>query len=386
MNKKKCVCICFILTILMFLSSMGTTYSATVDVLRQQKNDIQSKINQKNKEIESLSAEMTEVQKQIGQLNAQIEIYEDEINLLEAQIKENEEKLVQLQLEYDKRSKTLANRMIAQYESGETTYLDFLLGAESLTDFISNYYVIGEIVDIDTNLLNQFENTRVEIDETKQQLEQDKVSIEEQKKTVESKVNEREKYRNQLKSQKAASEEQLKAFDKEAKEVQSKIEEAVREANNSYQGTFSGTLSWPLSTSSYGYNLITSGFGKRNQPVAGASTNHRAVDIGVSYKPLYAAADGYVVIASSGYGGYGNFIMIKHSNNLYTCYGHLSQFKVSKGQTVTRGQQIGVTGNTGVSSGPHLHFEVRTSSSYDSRVNPLNYISNEIYSKLIFLF
>ena len=98
---------------------------------------------------------------------------------------------------------------------------------------------------------------------------------------------------------------------------------------------------------------------------------------------IYAPADGYVVLASR-QSGYGNFIMIKHSNNLYTCYGHLNSYKVSAGQTVKRGQAIALSGSTGVSTGPHLHWEVRTSSSYSSRVNPLNYISDSVYSQLDF--
>lgn len=385
MNKKTCVLICIVLTIVMFLSNMGITYSATIDTLNQKKSDVQSKIEQANKEIEKLSNEMSEVQKQISQLNSQILIYQEEIDRLQLQINENEANLVQLQEKYDKRKTAMASRMIAQYEAGDTTYLDFLLSSESLTDFISNYYIVGEIIDMDETLLTEMENTRIEIEQTKQQLEQDKASLQEQKNTLETKSAEREAHRNKLKQQKANSQAEVEQFENEMKSIQAQIDEAVKAAN-SYVGSFSGTLSWPLSSSSYGYNLITSGFGKRGQPVAGASTNHKALDIGVGYKPLYAAADGYVVIAASGYGGYGNFIMIKHSNSLYTCYGHLSKFNVSAGQTVTRGQQIGVTGNTGVSSGPHLHFEVRTSASYSSRVNPLNYISNDIYSKLVFMF
>ena len=76
--------------------------------------------------------------------------------------------------------------------------------------------------------------------------------------------------------------------------------------------------------------------------------------------------------------------MIKHSNSLYTCYGHLSSYTVSAGQTVSRGQQIAISGNTGVSTGPHLHFEVRLDGTSASRVNPLNYIAESVYSKLIF--
>ena len=324
---------------------------------------------------------MTETEKQISQLNAQIEIYQDAIDNLQAQINENEANLIQLQANYEKRSKTLAKRIVAQYESGSITYLDVLLTSENLTDFISNYYIIGEIADMDTALLTEIETTKTQIEQTKQQLEQDKATVQEQKKIVETKMTERTNYRNQLKQQKTEKTAEVEDFKKD----QAKIEEAVRAAS-SYEGSFSGTLSWPLSSSSYGYNLITSGYGKRGQPVAGASTNHKALDIGVSYKPVYAAADGYVIIAASGYGGYGNFIMIKHTNNLYTCYGHLSKFNVSAGQTVSRGQQIGVSGSTGISSGPHLHFEVRTGSSYDSRTNPLNYISSEVYSKLVFAF
>lgn len=386
MTKKKCIIVCIILTIIMFLSNIGNTYSASVDVLKQEKNDLQSKLNAAKKEIDNISSEMTEVQKQVSELNAQISIYQEEIDNLQVQIKENEAKIVQLQAEFEKRKEALAKRIVAQYEEGDISYLDYLLSSESLADFISSYYVICELANMDKDMLTAIENTKKEIEQTKQQLEQDKANVQEQTNILKTKKNEREVYRNQLKKQKTDLEAKEEQFEKEIKDVQNKIDEAVRAANAVYQGSFSGTLSWPLSSSSRYYNLITSGFGMRNQPVAGASVNHRAVDIGVSFQPIYAAADGYIVIAESGYGGYGNFIMIKHSNNLYTCYGHISQFKVSVGQTVKRGQQIAVSGNTGVSSGPHLHFEVRTNASYGSRVNPLDYIGSDIYSKLIFAF
>ena len=132
-------------------------------------------------------------------------------------------------------------------------------------------------------------------------------------------------------------------------------------------------LAWPL-PSSYGRSRITSYFGHREQPVAGASTYHRAIDIGVPIgTSVYAAADGYVV--TTGYSSIrGNYIMVKHADNLYTFYQHLKSVAVPAGRNVSKGQTIAYSGNTGIGSGPHLHFEVRTSPNYGSEVNPLKYL------------
>ena len=120
-------------------------------------------------------------------------------------------------------------------------------------------------------------------------------------------------------------------------------------------------------------SAITSYFGNRESPVPGASTNHRGIDIGVSTgTPVYSSADGYVLDVQ--YTGVrGLFVLIKHGNNLYTRYQHLSSSNVSAGQYVKRGQQIARSGNSGIGSGPHLHFEVLTRPYYGYEVNPLNY-------------
>lgn len=104
---------------------------------------------------------------------------------------------------------------------------------------------------------------------------------------------------------------------------------------------------------------------------------HGAVDFGVSVgTPVYAAADGIVVTSTwGGSDSYGYYIKIKHYNGLYTLYAHGSSLVASVGQEVKRGQLIMYSGNTGNSTGPHLHFEVRKSpGGYSNRVNPLNYL------------
>ena len=241
---------------------------------------------------------------------------------------------------------------------------------------------------------NELEEQRDNVKEQKNEITSQKKTVMEEISDLEDEISKYESEISKLNSAKESKQSKVNSLTSEEKKLQAKIDEfnsAIKKAEkeieaaankaNGYQGSFSGTLSWPISTSSWGWNIITSGYGRRDQPTSGASTSHKALDIGISYQPVYAPADGYVVMAGWA-SGYGNFIMIKHSSKLYTCYGHLSGYNVSSGQTVKRGQRIATSGNTGISTGPHLHFEVRTSSSYYSRVNPLNYISDSVYSKL----
>ena len=121
---------------------------------------------------------------------------------------------------------------------------------------------------------------------------------------------------------------------------------------------------------------ITSYFGYRTAPIQGASTGHSGIDIGVPLKtPVKAIADGTVIAANSGMRGYGNGVFIDHSlingKRLVSEYGHLSEFLVKTGEKVKQGQVIAKSGNTGVSTGPHLHLTIRENG---APVNPKHYI------------
>ncbi|WP_161908397.1 M23 family metallopeptidase [Emergencia sp. 1XD21-10] len=139
------------------------------------------------------------------------------------------------------------------------------------------------------------------------------------------------------------------------------------EATGYYGSGSGGDLLWPT-TSTY----ITSEFGYRTDASSvGGSTNHAGIDIGVAEgAPVVAAASGTVVIAET-YGGYGKYIEIDHGKGLTTCYGHNSVIKVRKAQKVRAGDVIALSGNTGISTGPHLHFEVRLNG---TPVDPMKYL------------
>jgi len=136
-------------------------------------------------------------------------------------------------------------------------------------------------------------------------------------------------------------------------------------------GTTSGTTSgiagliWPTDSS-----YISSLFGNRDAPTAGASSNHQALDIGAAAgTPIYAAASGTVQLAGAN-GGYGNTVFLDHGSGTSTLYAHMNNYVVSPGEYVTQGQIIGYVGSTGIATGPHLHYEVRVDG---QKVDPLQY-------------
>lgn len=138
---------------------------------------------------------------------------------------------------------------------------------------------------------------------------------------------------------------------------------AYRTVNPSDYAT--GEFSWPTN------GTITSGFGRRSSPTAGASSFHQAIDIGAPAGTPVNAADGGKVIYCGWYGGYGNRVVVDHGNGYKTCYSHLSGYQVKQGQVLRKGQQLGKVGSTGVSTGPHLDFQVEQNGQY---VDPSKYL------------
>ena len=326
-------------------------------------------------EIQSIEDSITKYEVEIANL-------EDEISSLETDISNKEEEIKQLEEDYKEKDEQLQEKLVFTQKYGQISYLDVLLGSDNFMDFISNAHIVSELTAADEQMMEEISASQKQIEKVKKELESEKAELDTSKKSVEAK-------QKQLSVSKQAKEEKVAELDAEDKEVQAqldeykaeldaidaKIREQAQKAEEEgiYTGSFSGTLGWPLSSSSPNYNAITSYFGGRESPVPGASTNHRGIDIGVSTgTPVYASADGYVLDVQYT-NARGLFVLIKHGDNLYTRYQHLSSASVSAGQYVSRGQQIARSGNTGIGSGPHLHFEVLTQPYYGYEVNPLNY-------------
>ena len=146
-----------------------------------------------------------------------------------------------------------------------------------------------------------------------------------------------------------------------ALEEQRRQEEAANNPGGGSVGgggsvTGTGSFGWPVPSCTY----ITSKYGPRYHPVTGVyQSTHTGLDIGAAYGATIVASDGGTVTCAGVKGGYGSCVMIDHGNGYYTLYGHMSSISVSLGQSVSKGDTIGYVGDSGITTGPHLHFEIR---------------------------
>lgn len=393
--KKISIQILSILVILIVILNFNiTVFATTQSDLNKQKDEINDKIQNAQDDLTNIQNEKSETLKQVESLiieisgyDSQISTLKTEINDIQKEIEETQKQIDEKQKEYDEQSELLDQRMIAVYENGETSYLDFILSSKSLVEFISNYYLAAEIASCDTDLIDSINKTKNEIQDKKSSLENKKLEIDNKLKEVEtisskmkiSQMQKNEKVESLTKEEKQtqADLEQLQAennkITKELKDAEERYKKQLEELKNKENGNGvgSGFLQAPVRTGS-----ITATMRYSN------GSYHGALDYGVPIgTTVYAAADGVVLTASYAANSYGYHIVIQHTNGLRTYYAHGNgTYYVSPGETVKKGQPIMQSGNSGKSSGPHLHFEVRLSpyswsiDGNDSRVDPRTYM------------
>lgn len=385
--------------------------AANKSELQEEKANINESISDAKDELDELEEEKSEALNAVQKLTVQISEYEGEITdlkdgieSLEKQIDEAVKKIKEEEAEYEKNQKALNERLVAMYENGGTTYLDYFLSSSSLTDFISNYYLLSEIADYDTQLLEEIEKEKNRIEKEKEKLEDDRSNLKSAKISLEAKT-------SNLKIAKSQKESQVANLSEKEKKAQSKIEEleedkatierqlrqiAAEEAERKRKEQASNKNS----NSSTSYTPSISGF---IFPVQGLSKSnirnksfpsypgHTGVDVNINVtgKNVVAAKSGTVVTSTAlrssngSYRSYGEYIIINHGDGTLSLYAHMlsGSRKVKVGDRVSQGQVIGTVGSTGNSTGNHLHFEVRVST-YNSSlgtysykaVNPLNYL------------
>lgn len=350
--------------------------------LNEQKQEVEDKIKDTNIKLEYVQDELSATMLNVQEIEDKVLKYEEDIQelgekmtTLQTSIDEAQKKLIIAAQNYEEKKNILINRLVAMYEAGDTVYLDVLLNSKDITDFISRYYVIEEITEYDTFLLNQVKEEKENIETTKQKLEneQDEIKIVKAKSEQTSIVLNNMKtlqqsYVKKLSAGEKILQEQITAYKKEQAEIETKIQSIINGIDGEIQYT-GGDMLWPVAISG---TIITSEFGIREHPIQGVVKKHTGLDIGGAPlgTPVIAAADG--VVSYSGWlGGYGNCVMINHGDGVVTLYGHGNKVLTSVGANVKAGDVIMEVGSTGNSTGPHLHFEVRENGTC---VNPLKYV------------
>ncbi len=369
-----------LILVFFIILSFGTTgFATSIEDLTQKQNELQNQKDEATQALEGVKTNISETMEDLQELSEKIIQHEAEAEKLELEINELitdiEEKTINLeasQKNFDEQKALLEKRLIVLYEAGETSYLDVLLHSSSLSDFISNYYMMTEMARYDTELLENIEQATNLIEAEKEALEAQKSKLvalqEENDKKIAMVSNMKvlkTNYMNQLTEEEKALQADIEIFNQEMAQIESDLIN-LTDSNSAYAG---GEMAWPAP----GYYTITSPFGYRVHPILGVTRFHSGVDIGVPTGGKVIAANDGIVIKTTYTSSYGNMVMIDHGGGIVTLYAHGSKIIATLGQEVKRGDVIMEAGSTGWSTGPHLHFEVRLDGEYQQ---PLDYITS----------
>ncbi len=397
-------------TIMLFQSTVA--FAASEKQLQNQKDQNEQKIQNAQNEKDEVTAQKNKTVKEVEEISSKIESYESQIAELDGQIgnlngqiADAENTLNKAQEDFDKQEKLMEARLIAVQEQGDTSLLDVLLSSENIVDLISRYYFVTELASADTELLEGIKKQKEEIQQAKEKLEASKkeldtakaskqgisVQLKAAKSTKDQQVarlaEDEQKIQQQIDELAQENKSIDKKIEQERAEAQRRLEEQKKQEQQNQNKPSSGGSTSNVKPNASGficplpvaYNRVTT------HMYYSSGQYHGAIDFGsggINGQPIYAVADGVVMISENlGNRSYGNYIIIMHSNGLYTLYAHgqNGSRRVNKGDYVKQGQQIMSVGTTGNSTGPHLHFEVRTGSGgWNNRVDPAPYLQGHI--------
>lgn len=363
---------------------------ADIDALKGDAADLTSQKKELKKKLESLSDDKAQVLKkkdlldqQINTLLSQISNAEKQISDYAALIAQAEARLADAQQKEQAQYELFCQRVRAMEEAGTVSYWSVIFKATSFSDMLSRLDAVNEVMDADQRVIDELQALQKEISDQQAVLEESKAGAEAVKAELVSQKQELNTQRTaankliaQINDNADEYQDTLDAIAREEEEIQDQIVKKSRElaaqqaaAGHASNAALGGYI-WPVDS-----HKITSKFGYRPASATNGigSTGHKGVDIGgVGYTSTIRAAKAGTVIVSQYSSSYGNYVVISHGSGNTTLYGHMSSRSVSVGAYVNQGDAIGVTGSTGHSTGPHLHFEI---SENGVRIDPLKYLT-----------
>ena len=361
-----------------------------IDALKRQRDEIAEQKAAQQAIVDDLQAQHASVLEQklaMDERNAytleQMQLNEQEIALYDQMIEEKAQEVVEAKRLEDEQLARYRSRVRAMEENGNYGILALILNSTDLGELLTAMDDIGEIMESDRQLEDEYIAAREYTEQVKADYEAYKAELEAKQETLRAEQVELQKQIDEateliarLLEDIEGNSEELAKLQEAQDATQSEIDQMVAElerqrreeeerrkqeeapsGGNGGGGTVtgSGSFGWPVSCT-----YITSKYGPRYHPVTGKyQSTHTGLDIGASYGAVITASDGGTVTCASVKGGYGNCVMIDHGNGSCTLYEHMSSIAVSLGQTVSKGDTVGYVGDSGITTGPHLHFEIR---------------------------
>ena len=392
-----------ILSVIMMVIPVRAVSENDIALLKARRVDLEKQLAEQDELIRTLTENRALIIDRKAALDKRIELNRENIDLMNEQIDAYETLIEEKAREYadaveaeNTQSDLFRKRVRAMEEGGSYSYIAFLFAAESVSDFLSRLGDIDDIMHYDRQLEDDLRESRARVD----QLKKEYVRIQEEQSAVRDELTGKKELLDgqieaacrlieSLEENTDDARAEYDAIEKAEAEAYAAEQQAIRQyAAEQYalqlaaraaqqqaaggtgtyagaSGAFSGSFIWPVDST-----YVSSGYGGRSAPTAGASTYHQAIDISAAAgSPIYAAANGTVTIATYN-NGLGNYVSIAHDGSTSTRYSHMTNYIVQPGQYVTQGQIIGYVGATGIATGNHLDFAV---TSNGQQVDPLQY-------------
>ncbi|MBW4583355.1 MAG: peptidoglycan DD-metalloendopeptidase family protein [Tildeniella nuda ZEHNDER 1965/U140] len=355
----------FFLVGVIAVSQPAIAQGSSVQDLQRQRQQIEQQRSQISKEHDRLKnlekaaqGNLQGLRQGIKATASQIKTSETQLQTATAKLRALEVSLVEAeQLYRQKQFSTVARLRFLQRQQTDRGWA-VLLQSQNLNEFLDRRHQLKRLYKADQRLLSNFKQDTDRIDQQRNQVEQQKNQIAllkqellAQKAEFEAQAGSQQTMIERLRSDRRALEVAEAQLLQDSRNIGLLIQQRVGSGGVVFRGT--GQMIAPC------LGEITSGFGWRTHPILGYQRFHSGIDFGADYGTAINAADSGTVIFAGWYGGYGNAVIIDHGGGITTLYGHTSELYVSEGQTVQRGQAIAAVGSTGLSTGPHLHFEVR---------------------------
>lgn len=392
-----------ILSVIMMVIPVRAVSENDIALLKARRVELEKQLAEQDELIRTLTENRALIIDRKAALDKRIELNRENIDLMNEQIDAYETLIEEKAREYvdaveaeNTQSDLFRKRVRAMEEGGSYSYIAFLFAAESVSDFLSRLGDIDDIMHYDRQLEDDLRESRARVD----QLKKEYVRIQEEQSAVRDELTGKKELLDgqieaacrlieSLEENTDDARAEYDAIEKAEAEACAAEQQAIRQyaaeqyalqlaaraaqqqaaggtgTNAGASGAFSGSFIWPVDST-----YVSSGYGGRSAPTAGASTYHQAIDISAAAgSPIYAAADGTVTIATYN-NGLGNYVSIAHDGSTSTRYSHMTNYIVQPGQYVTQGQIIGYVGATGIATGNHLDFAV---TSNGQQVDPLQY-------------